>query len=82
MNRSKDVLTFKVDASLLKLLKGISNRSEFIRAAILDALENTCPFCRGTGVLTPNRKKHWEALVKNHKISVCKNCDETVLVCK
>jgi len=82
MKQSKGVLTFKVDGSLVKLLKGLPNRSEFIRTAILDALANTCPFCRGTGVLTPHRKKHWEELTRTHKVSTCKSCDNLVFACK
>lgn len=76
-----EVLTFKVDKELVKLLKGMSNRSEFIRAAILAALENGCPFCHGTGVLTPHRKKHWQDLAKHHALKECKECHENVLVC-
>ncbi|MEI7998534.1 MAG: ribbon-helix-helix domain-containing protein [Candidatus Omnitrophota bacterium] len=76
-----EVLTFKVDQALAKLLKGIPNRSEFIRSAVLEALDNACPFCRGTGVLTPHRKKHWVDLAKHHGMKECKECHEDVLVC-
>ncbi len=76
-----EVLTFKVDKAISKLLKGIPNRSEFIRVAILQALEEVCPFCRGTGVLTPHRKKHWNQLTKHHGKKECKECHEDVLVC-
>ncbi|HNV86367.1 MAG TPA: ribbon-helix-helix domain-containing protein [Candidatus Omnitrophota bacterium] len=82
MKQPKGVLTFKVDDALAKQLKGVPNRSEFIRTAILDALENTCPFCRGTGVLTPHRKKHWDELIRTHNVSACKSCDNLVFVCK
>ena len=83
MAQAKDVgvITFKADKDLMKLLKGIRNRSEFIRTAILDALENACPFCRGTGVLTPHRRKHWNELTKHHDMKECKECHEEVLVC-
>ena len=76
-----EVITFKVDKDLVKLLKKVSNRSEFIRAAILEALDNVCPFCRGSGVLTPHRKKHWNELAKHHGTKECKECHEDVFVC-
>ncbi|MBI3601997.1 MAG: CopG family transcriptional regulator [Candidatus Omnitrophica bacterium] len=83
MANTKDleVITFKVDKALVKLLKGIPNRSEFIRVALLEALDNLCPFCRGTGVLTPHRKKHWDELAKHHGKKECRQCHEDVLVC-
>jgi len=83
MANAKDVavLTFKVDKELVKLLKGIPNRSEFIRTAILEALDSLCPFCRGTGVLTTHGKKHWNDLTKHHGMKECKECHENVLVC-
>lgn len=83
MANTKDVevLTFKVDKEMVKLLRGVPNRSEFIRTAILQALDSLCPFCRGTGVLTPHRKKHWNDLAKHHAKKECKECHEDVLVC-
>jgi hypothetical protein len=83
VTKSKDVevITFKADKDLMKLLKGIRNRSEFIRAAVLEAMGNACPFCRGTGILTPHQKKHWDDLNKHHGTKECKECKEDVLVC-
>ncbi len=81
MASPQEVLTFKVDKSLLDLMKGISNRSEFIRNAILAALENVCPLCKGVGVLTPHRKGHWENLTSRHRMQECKDCDELTIVC-
>ncbi len=77
-----EVITFKADKDLMKLLKGIRNRSEFIRTAVLEALDNACPFCRGTGVLTTHRKKHWKDLAGHHPVKECRECHEEVLVCK
>ena len=76
-----EVITFKADRDLMKLLKGIRNRSEFIRTAVLEALDNACPFCRGTGVLTTHRKKHWKDLAGHHPVKECRECHEEVLVC-
>jgi len=76
-----EIITFKVDESLLGAMKGIGNRSEFIRAAILAALDNLCPLCRGTGILTPDQKKHWSAFAANHSVEECDQCKEVHLVC-
>lgn len=82
MAKAKEVLTFKIDGSVVKALKGIENRSEFIRSAIAAALESACPFCAGSGILTSHKKKHWDQMVKRHKLSICKKCDTPVLECK
>lgn len=80
-NQKETVISFKADASLLDALRAIPNRSEFIRAAILAALENHCPLCRGTGVLTPNQKRHWETFARSHEVRECDECHEIHLVC-
>ncbi len=77
----ESVVTFKVDDSLMEALKLIPNRSEFIRAAILQALDNHCPVCRGTGVLTPNQKQHWEKFASHHELRECDDCHEMHIVC-
>jgi len=76
-----DVLSFKVDASLLDAMKGIPNRSEFIRNAIVAALDGACPLCKGTGILTPNQQKHWSAFAVDHSLKECSECSEIHLVC-
>lgn len=74
-----EVVTFKVEKSLKQMLAGVSNRSEFIRNAVLAALDSACPFCKGTGVLNGHRKKHWEALVASHDLTECEECHEMVV---
>lgn len=82
VKRNKErVLTFKADESLLEAMKGVRNRSEFIRSAIQAALESTCPLCMGTGILSPNQKKHWDAFAEDHSVRECVDCNETILVC-
>lgn len=78
----KEIITFKIDQDLSSKLAGIENRSKFIREAVLEALENACPFCRGTGVLTPHKKKHWETFAQKHTERKCGKCKETHYVCK
>jgi metal-responsive CopG/Arc/MetJ family transcriptional regulator len=82
MARNKaEIVTFKVDDTLLEAMKGIPNRSEFIRTAILAALENVCPLCKGTGILTPNQKQHWEDFAREHAVRECGECHELHLTC-
>jgi len=75
------VITFKADRSLLDALEGIENRSKFIRSALLAALDNTCPLCKGSGLLTPNQKRHWAAFSASHDLSRCDDCHEVHLIC-
>jgi hypothetical protein len=80
-DKKTEIITFKADKSLLVALKGIRNRSEFIRSAILNALDTTCPLCSGTGMLTPNQMKHWVEFVADHPLEECEDCRETHLTC-
>lgn len=82
MKKKQDIITFKVDGDLFKAIKDIPNRSEFIREAIISALGVLCPLCNGSGILTPNQKRHWDEFAINHSVRRCKKCDESVLVCE
>ena len=82
MSVSKDeVITFKAGASLAEAIRRIPNRSEFIRAAILSALEHACPLCQGTGLLSPEQKRHWDAFARHHRVAQCRDCDALYLTC-
>lgn len=82
MNKHRqEVITFKVPESLREAMKGIPNRSEFIRAAVLAALDNLCPLCKGTGILLPNQKTHWDEFAKHHHVEECETCHAVHLVC-
>lgn len=76
-----DIITFKVDRSLAEALRGVKNRSEFIRNALLQALENVCPLCGGTGTLTDHQRNHWESFSRNHSVEQCRDCDGRHIVC-
>jgi hypothetical protein len=76
-----EIITFKADDELLEALRGVPNRSEFIRRAILQALESSCPLCGGTGLLTPMQKRHWEEFSRSHPLRECDDCHEMHLVC-
>ncbi len=81
MKKKQDIITFKVDEDLREVIKDIPNRSEFIRRSILAALGSVCPLCNGSGILTPNQKRHWDDFAHHHTVIRCRTCDERVLVC-
>ncbi len=79
--RKRDVISLKVDRSLAEALDGMANRSEFIRDAILAALDNVCPLCMGTGILSPQQKTHWASFARDHSVRQCPDCHERHLTC-
>lgn len=76
------IITFKADVTLAEALQSVPNKSEFIRSAILTALDNGCPLCRGAGILTPEQKKHWEDFLATHSVATCDDCNAVHLVCR
>ncbi|HOZ45706.1 MAG TPA: ribbon-helix-helix domain-containing protein [Candidatus Hydrogenedentes bacterium] len=76
-----EIITFKVDNELSEAMRGIPNRSQFIRSAVLAALDNTCPLCRGVGVLTPKQREHWNEFARTHSVTECAECHEYYLQC-
>lgn len=76
-----EIITFKVDSALHKALKNVENRSEFIRDAVLAALDNVCPLCNGLGVLSLDQRRHWNDFVIDHSVEKCEDCDAIRLVC-
>ncbi|MBN2800387.1 MAG: CopG family transcriptional regulator [Deltaproteobacteria bacterium] len=82
MSSAKSALvSFKVDPALAEALARMPNRSAFIRTAILAALDNTCPLCGGSGVLSVAQQTHWDQLQQGHHIETCETCHEPHLVC-
>ncbi|SEM04598.1 hypothetical protein SAMN04489760_10346 [Syntrophus gentianae] len=81
MKKKEGIITFKVNEDLLEIIKSIPNRSEFIRAAIMTALENVCPLCSGTGMLTPKQKEHWDIFAEHHAVKKCEDCQELFIEC-
>jgi hypothetical protein len=79
--RKEEIITFKVDERLAAAMAGIDNRSAFIRDAILLALGNTCPVCRGTGILTVPQQHHWDEFAYHHHVEQCDECNEIHVVC-
>jgi hypothetical protein len=82
MAKKSGIVTFKVDGSLLEALKGVPNRSDFIRSALMAALDNTCPVCKGTGLLTQCQKDHWNEFIQHHSVEECSDCATVHLICE
>jgi hypothetical protein len=80
--RKGEIITFKVDEQLSEAMAGISNRSAFIRSAILSALGNTCPVCGGSGILSVSQQQHWDEFARHHQVKECHTCHEAHLVCE
>ncbi len=80
--KKHEIITFKVDEPLREAMLGIPNRSEFIRAAILSALDSLCPLCKGSGILTPDQRKHWVKFTEHHALAECEDCHAVHLVCE
>lgn len=78
----EQVISFKVDKDLQEVLNRIPNKSEFIRASILEALGNKCPLCGGNGILSESQKKHWSVFLKHHTLEKCENCNQVHLRCE
>ncbi|HDQ14394.1 MAG TPA: CopG family transcriptional regulator [Sediminispirochaeta sp.] len=78
--RKQEIISFKADQRLVEALNKIPNRSEFIRAAVLRAMDNICPLCQGTGILTPSQQEHWHEF-EHHSIVTCQECKETYISC-
>jgi len=82
MKRAKEeVITFKAEPALARAMRGMPNRSQFIRGAILAALDSVCPVCMGTGVLTPHQREHWDAFAADHRFEECPDCHVRHLIC-
>ncbi len=77
----QEVISFKVDDSLIEAMRGVPNRSDFIRSAILAALDGVCPVCMGTGILGPRQKQHWEAFATSHPMMDCPDCEGRHMTC-
>ena len=76
-----EMVSFKVDHELMRLLQRVENRSAFIRAAVLAALDSACPLCGGSGILQPHQRQIWDAFSHSHPQAECGRCHEQVFTC-
>jgi hypothetical protein len=80
-NKKDEIVTFKADADLIEAMNRLPNRSEFIRSAVLHAMDSVCPLCTGTGIMTLKQKEHWINFQQDHKLEECHDCHEIHIVC-
>ncbi len=77
MAKEKDkgvVVSFRVDSHLADVLNKTPDKSSFIRDLILRSFYDTCPVCRGRGVL-PKELSRWAARqLKADKTAECECC--------
>ncbi|MCX7818119.1 MAG: CopG family transcriptional regulator [Kiritimatiellae bacterium] len=76
------VITFKAEQKLAQALQVLPNRSSFIRAALLHALDHICPLCGGSGVFTPDQRRHWRHFEASHAVRRCRDCHAVHVVCR
>ena len=81
-DKKNTVVTFKAEEELLAALEKLPNKSEFIRSAILNALEETCPLCGGAGFLNEKQRKHWKSFAREHTLRRCGRCDGLSIECR
>ena len=67
--KKQAVITFKAEGEMLAALNKISNKSEFIRAAVLNALDE-------------KQRKHWKTFAKFHTLKRCRKCDALEIECR
>jgi hypothetical protein len=75
------VFTFKTDDKLAELLEEMPNRSEFIRKALLTAMDHNCPLCHGSGILTLEQQKHLQHFLATHPLEKCTDCNAVHFLC-
>ena len=77
MGRTSDkgvVVSFRVDSHLADVLNKVPDKSSFIRDVILRSFYETCPVCRGRGVL-PKELSRWASRrLKTERATECECC--------
>ena len=68
------VMAFKVDADLARLLAAVKNKSELIRDAVYAYLGHLCPLCEGKGTIPANRVHEVELLLTQLEFATCTGC--------
>lgn len=71
------VVSFRVDRHLANVLKKVPDKSSFIRDVILRSFYETCPMCRGRGVLPLELAKWATRMLKAEKAVDCGCCNYT-----
>ena len=80
MPRKSEVVAFKVEAELARILNELPNKSAFIRKAIVAQLNMACPLCHGSGVLPKGLRDHYAAQLPKLSLRSCESCGDKVSV--
>lgn len=78
----QEIITFKADSELADAIRRLPNASAFIRHAILAAMDHACPLCQGSGILSPDQKRHWAEFAHDHAIVECDRCHALHVICE
>ncbi|HWL93059.1 MAG TPA: hypothetical protein VNT79_05965 [Phycisphaerae bacterium] len=71
------IVSFRVDRHLADVLKKVPDKSSFIRDVILRSFYETCPMCRGRGVLPVELARWASKMLKAEKAVDCACCNYT-----
>lgn len=68
------IVSFRVDRHLADVLRKVPDKSSFIRDVILRSFYETCPVCRGRGVLPAELSRWATRQLKSAKAVECTCC--------
>lgn len=68
------IVSFRVDRHLADVLNKVPDKSSFIRDVILRSFYETCPVCRGRGVLPAELARWASRQLKSDKAVECSCC--------
>jgi hypothetical protein len=70
------IVAFKVEEELAEFLNKLTNKSAFIRKAIVAQLGMACPLCTGSGVVPRGIHEHYAPILAKNNIRKCDVCGE------
>jgi len=68
------VIAVRIEDELADLLNSLTNRSEFIRAAILARCILKCPLCAGRGAVAPEIANIFAPILRANRLVACGKC--------
>ncbi len=73
------IVTFKVEKRIAAHLATMTNKSQFIREALLKSMNHICPLCKGEGMIPHD--EHIKEFLNHHQIDSCCTCSGPVVTC-
>ena len=68
------VIAIRIEDELADLLNALTNKSEFIRAAILAQCVAKCPLCAGRGTVSSEIADMFEPILRDNRLIACAKC--------